>query len=83
MKQPIVSRSKKHKICYEKVVSVSELQSNLSRKLKEVNYTQQRILVANRDKIVAAIVPVPKDEFRDSVVIPQDLKEESHREMVI
>ena len=70
MPKPIVGPGKKSKIRYEKVVSVSELQFGLSRTLKEVNYTKQRTLVTNRGQIVAAIVPVSEDEFRDSVVLP-------------
>ncbi len=79
MKMPIASRGKNHKIRYEKLISVSDLQSGLSRTLKEVDYTKQRMLVTRRDKIVAAIVPVSEDEFRDTVVIPQDLKDEAEK----
>ena len=79
MKMPIARRGKNHNVRYENVISVSELQFGLSRALKEVSYTKERKLVTIRGRIVAALVPVSEDEFRDAVIIPQDLREEAEK----
>lgn len=79
MKKPAASRGKNHKTCDEKMISVTELAFGLSRTLKEVDYTKQRTLVTNRGRIVAAIVPVSEDEFRDSVGVTQDQKGEAEK----
>ncbi len=76
MLKRIVSLGKENKVRQEKVVSVTELALAVSRTLKDVHYTKERVLVTNRGKIFVAIVPVSDDEARRTIVVPQNPGEE-------